>query len=49
LEDDAYLEARARFAVGEHSLIFLQKYSFKLQMLSKQIESNYHANRLTRA
>ena len=27
--------------------IFLQKYSLKLQMISKQTESSYHLNRLT--
>jgi hypothetical protein len=38
MEADEYLEARARFAVCDQPIyIFLQKYSLKLQMISKQI------------
>ena len=48
MEADEYLEARARFAVGNQPIyIFLHKYSLKLQMISKQIVSSYHVNRLT--
>ena len=42
-----YLEARARLPSGNISRIFTQKYSLKLQMISKQIVSSYHVNRLT--
>ena len=38
MEADEYLEAGARFAVGDQPIyIFLHKYSLKLQMISKQI------------
>ena len=49
MEADSYLEylKRARLPSGNISCIFLQKYSLKLQIISKQAESSYRANQLT--
>ena len=41
------ISKRARVLPSAANLIFLHKYSLKLQMISKQIVSSYHVNRLT--